>query len=373
MKEDFLHYLWRLKKFDLSDLQTTAGEQIVIHEVGIPNNNAGPDFLNAKIKIGDTLWAGNVEMHLKSSEWLTHQHQTDTAYNNVILHVVLEEDQAIKRHTGEIIPCLELAKRVPLKLSTIYKKLIHNEYWIPCQHQLHTVKEITRELWLDRLMVERLEQKTKAIATRFEANQQNWEETFYQMLARNFGLKVNSDPFELLAKSVSILTLAKHKNSLFQIEALLFGQAGLLDKDFEDEYPQKLQKEYEHLKRKYQLTPIPTTSWKFMRLRPANFPTVRLAQFAMLIFQSSHLFSKILAVQNVKEVENMFELSISNYWQTHYVFDKASTKRKKSLGKNTIHLFIINTIAPFLFYYGSQKGNEKYKDKALELLEAPSS
>ena len=369
MKEDFLHYLWRLKKFDFTELQTTDGEQILILQPGTLNHNAGPDFINAKIQIGDTLWAGNVEMHLKSSEWLIHKHQTDKAYNNVILHVVLEEDKAIKRQTGEKIPCLELRKRVPLKLSTVYKKLIHNEYWIPCQHQLHGVKEITRELWLDRLMIERLEEKTQGIAQRFEANKQNWEETFYQMLSRNFGVKINAEAFELLAKSISILTLAKHKNNLFQLEALLFGQAGLLEKDFKDAYPQKLKTEYTHLRRKFDLTPIHATHWKFLRLRPANFPTIRIAQLAMLIFQSSHLFSKILAIQNVKEVENMFELSIANYWQTHYVFDKESIKRKKSLGKNTIHLFIINTIVPFLFFYGNKKGDEKYKDKAMQLLE----
>ncbi|HHH50086.1 MAG TPA: DUF2851 family protein [Saprospiraceae bacterium] len=368
MKEDFLHYLWRLKKFDFTKLQTTAGEKIQIQQTGTLNHNAGPDFINAKIQIGDTLWAGNVEMHLKSSEWLLHNHQKDKAYNNVILHVVLEEDQTIKRQTGEKIPCLELKKRVPQKLSAIYKKLIHNEYWIPCQHQLHEVKKITRELWLDRLMIERLEEKTQAIAQRFEANKQNWEETFYQMLSRNFGVKVNAEAFELLAKSVSILSLAKHKNNLFQLEALLFGQAGLLDEDFKEEYPQKLKTEYTHLRKKFNLTPIHATHWKFLRLRPANFPTVRIAQLAMLIFQSSHLFSKILAIQNVKEVENMFELSISNYWQTHYVFDKKSIKRKKTLGKNTIHLFVINTIVPFLFFYGNKKGDEKFKDKAMQLL-----
>ena len=369
MKEDFLHYLWRLKRFDFQNLRTTQGEEIIIQDVGEHNSNAGPDFLNARIQIGETLWAGNVEIHVRSSEWTKHQHQKDKAYNNVILHVVFEEDETAFRENGEAIPCLELTKRIPPKLSTSYIKLINNEYWIPCQHQLHTVKEITRNIWLDRLLVERLEQKTAYIKKVLDHNKYNWEETFYQILARNFGVKVNADPFELLARSIPLLTLAKHKSNLLQIEALLFGQAGLLEQDFEDDYPNQLKKEYQFLQKKYQLQAINTASWKFMRLRPANFPSIRIAQFATLIYQSVHLFSKVLAAQNVKEVENMFEVKLSNYWQTHYVFDKVSVKRKKSLGKGTIHLFVINTIAPFIFLYGQEKKEDRFKEKALQFLE----
>ncbi len=369
MKEDFIHYLWRLKRFDLHNLSTTKGEKIIIQNGGEHNTNAGPDFLNARIQIGETLWAGNVEIHIKSSEWTKHQHHKDKAYNNVILHVVFEEDKTAFRENGEAIPCLELAKRIPPNLSTSYIKLVNNEYWIPCQHQFHTVKEITRNIWLDRLLVERLEQKTAYIKEVLNRNKNNWEETFYQILARNFGVKVNADPFELLARSIPLLTLAKHKSNLLQIEALLFGQAGLLAQDFEDDYPNQLKKEYAFLQQKYQLQAINTASWKFMRLRPANFPSIRIAQFATLIYQSVHLFSKVLAAQNVKEVENMFEVKLSNYWQTHYVFDKTSVKRKKTLGKSTIHLFVINTIAPFIFLYGQEKGEERFKEKALQFLE----
>ena len=246
---------------------------------------------------------------------------------------------------------------------------MHNEYWIPCQHLFHKASKITRNLWLDRLLVERLESKTDEINRCLELNLHNWEETFYQFLARNFGVKVNAEPFEQLAKSIPLLTLSKHKSSLFQLEALLFGQAGLLEKAFQEEYPKKLQKEYHFLKQKHNLTPIKAESWKLMRLRPANFPTIRIAQFATLIYQSVHLFSKILAAKNVKEIENMFEIKISNYWQTHYVFDKVSIKRNKSFGKGAIHLLIINTIAPFLFLYGKAKDNDKFKEKALALLE----
>lgn len=369
MKEDFLHYLWRLKRFDFNNLQTTEGEAIQIQNSGEHNHHSGPDFLNARIKIGNTLWAGNVEIHLKSSDWLLHKHQNDRAYDNVILHVVLEDDRPIFRATGERLPCLELKKRVPPKLSKIYLKLLNNEYWIPCQHHFFEVGEMTKNLCLDRLLVDRLEEKTEAIKRSLSQNRNNWEETFYQILARNFGVKVNAEPFELLAKSLPLLILAKHKNNLFQIEALLFGQAGLLENEFEEAYPTRLKTEYLFLKKKHSLSPIATEGWRFLRLRPANFPTIRIAQFATLIFQSLHLFSKILDARNRDEIEKLFEVKLSDYWLTHYVFDKKSVKRNKTLGKNTVHLLLINTIVPFLFLYGKMKGEESIKDKALKLLE----
>ncbi len=369
MKEDLLHYVWRFQRFDLHDLQTTEGESIQVQQTGDHNHNAGPDFLNARIKIGTTIWAGNVEMHLKSSDWTKHQHQKDLAYDNVILHVVLEEDENIQRQNGTRIPCLVLKKRIPNKLSKVYQKLLHNEFWIPCQHHFYAVGNMTKVLWLDRLLVERLESKIIFIENLLKENTNNWETTFYQILARNFGVKINATPFERLAKSLPLQILGKHKSNLFQVEALLFGQSGLLQNDFEDDYPKRLQKEFHFLQKKYQLTPLEKSNWKFLRMRPANFPTIRIAQFAQLIFQSVHLFSKVLAVRNVKEIENMFELKLSNYWQTHYVFDKVSVKRNKSLGKNAIHLFVINTIAPFLFLYGKSRDDDEYKDLAFRLLE----
>ncbi len=369
MKEDFLHYLWRMRKFNHVALKTTNGEPLTIQATGEHNLDAGPDFSNARIRIGDMLWAGNVEIHVNASEWYAHKHQEDKAYDSVVLHVVFEEDKPVFRNNGERIPCLEIKKRIPPKISKIYRKLLRDETWIPCQHHFSKVKEITKNLWLDRLLVERLENKTTDIIRSLEINKNNWEETFYQFLARGFGVKVNTEPFEQLARSLPLLILGKHKNSLFQLEALLFGQAGMLEIDFKDDYPIRLQKEYNFLKKKYNLQSIHSESWKYMRMRPANFPSIRIAQFATLVYQSSHLFSKILAVQNVKEIEHMFEVKISNYWQTHYVFDKPSIKRKKSLGKNSIHLLIINTIAPFLFLYGKSIDRESLKEKALELLE----
>lgn len=367
--EDFLYFLWRFKRFDFNDLRTTTGEAITLIALGEYNTHAGPDFLNAKIKIGDTLWAGNVEMHLFASDWLKHKHQEDAAYENVILHVVYEADEVIKYKDGTAIPALELRKRIPSNLLSQYLKLLHNEYWIPCQHQFHNVSDFTKSLWYDRLLIERLEEKTKAIKMALDRNTGDWEETFYQFMARNFGLKVNAEPFEHLARSLPHITLAKHKNSLFQLEALLFGQAGLLSEEFDDDYPNQLKKEYQFLKTKHQLTPIPVASWRFLRLRPANFPTIRLAQFATLVYQSTHLFSKILKINTFKEIEELLKVQLSDYWLTHYTFDSESDKRNKSLGKTTIRLIIINTIVPFLFLYGKETANDDYKDKALQLLE----
>lgn len=369
MKEFFLHYLWRTKRFDFQQLVTTDGQNVTLQNMGRHNKNAGPDFLDARIRIGETLWAGNVEIHVRSSEWIQHKHQNDSAYDNVILHVVYEEDKPITRKSGQVIPCIELKKRIPFGISNTYQRLSQNEHWIPCQKHFISVGSIIKNLWLDRMLVERLEQKTKDISDGLLQNKNNWEETLYHTIARSFGLKVNAEPFALLAKVTPLHILAKHKNNLFQLEAILFGQAGLLDRNFKEDYPNKLKKEYLFQKKKYKLKSLRADSWNFLRMRPANFPTIRIAQFAMLLFTTEHLFSKILAAKNVKEVENMFKLQLSNYWLTHYVFDKISIKRKKSLGKSTIHLFIINTIAPFLFLYGQKRDNEFYKDKAMDLLE----
>lgn len=369
MREDLLHFVWRTRRFDLQNLVSTEGETISIQQFGELNTHAGADFFNSKIKIGETLWAGNVEMHLNSSDWKKHGHSDDRAYDNVILHVVLEEDEPIFRESGQRIPCLELKKRISEKLSKTYLKLLHNEFWIPCQHHFFEVSEMKRNLWLDRLLTERLESKTEAIAQRLDQNNGHWEETFYQFLARNFGVKVNNDAFEQLARATPLLHLGKHKNDLFQIEAMLFGQSGLLEKEFEDDYPNRLKKEYTFLQKKYNLEPISVVNWKFMRLRPANFPTIRIAQFARLIFQSVHLFSKILEVKKVEDIEKLFSVELSDYWKSHYTFDNESIERSKKLGKTAIHLFVINTVAPVLFLYGLRKGEEKYRDTAFRLLE----
>lgn len=371
--EVFLHYIWKLKLFDFKDLKTTEDENIELVQVGIHNYDTGPDFSNARIRIAGTLWAGSVEIHKKSSDWLAHQHQKDKAYNNTILHVVYEHDQNIYREDGTAIPTVELKNKIPDQYLQRYWELSDSKQKIPCEHRFFAVPTVLKYLWLERLVVERLEDKTLEIRNALEQTQNNWEETFYQFLARNFGAKQNSTAFEALAKSLPLIVLSKHKNNLLQLEALLLGQAGFLSKSetqkTSDSYWLELQKEYIFLAKKYQLIPLKASSWQFGRMRPANFPTIRLAQFAVLIHQSTHLFSKILVETNVKDLRKMFLIQLEGYWMNHYRLGEESPKRKKSLGGGTIDLILINTIAPFLFVYGDYKGIEAYKERAIQLLQ----
>lgn len=369
MKESFLHFLWRWRRFDAQNLLSTEGQPIEILHPGEYNDHAGPDFFNARLRIGDTTWAGNVEIHLRASEWFAHRHSDDRAYDNVVLHVVLEEDQPVLRANGERIACLELRHRIPPKIWETYQRLEHEQAWIPCESFFPNTPDIVRLNWLDRVLVERLEQKNAAVAEMLAATGNHWEEAFYRVLARNFGLKVNAEPFEALARSLPLITLAKHKSSLVQVEALLFGQAGLLEEKFADTHPLELQREYRHLAHKYALVPLAASQWKFLRLRPANFPTVRIAQFAALVHQSAHLFSKILEANTLRELENLFEVQPGDYWRDHFQFDKPSVRRAKPLGRDFVHLLVINTIVPFLFFYGKEKSREELQRRAIRLLE----
>lgn len=368
MREDLLHYIWKMKRFDWSDLRTTEGQHVEILHFGIHNHDAGPDFLEGKVKIGETTWAGHIEIHIQSSHWYQHDHQSDPNYDNVILHVVYEDDRPVLDKKGSKVPTIELANRIDNSLLGRYNDLMNNSSWIPCERTFEDIPKIKKMLWLDRLMVERLESKIQPIQNMLEKINYDWEEAFFKSLCRTMGLKVNADAMIALASSIPLKTLLKYKHSHLQLEALLFGQAGMLDRSFEDGYPQRLQREYQMLKNKHGLTTIPSTMWKFMRLRPANFPTIRIAQMAQLIYQSNHLFSKMLAASNLKEIENMFDVKLSNYWKDHYQFDKSTTSRAKRLGKSTIQLLMINTIVPFLFVYGKYKKEEQYVEKALDLL-----
>jgi hypothetical protein len=369
MTEEFLHYLWKFRLFDQLNLKTTSGESIEVVKTGDHNFDAGPDFFNAKIKVADTLWAGNVEVHIHSADWQKHFHQKDKAYDNIILHVVLNADKQLYRKSGEAVPTIELKDRINEKIHQKYLDFKQSKDWIPCKKQLLTVPQLIINGTLDRLLLERLERKASSINDGLNLNNTNWEETFYQHLARNFGFKTNAVPFELLAKSLPSLILSKHKNSLLQIEAMLFGQAGMLDQHFEDKYPQQLQNEYAFLKQKFKLQPIDSHLWKFLRLRPLNFPTIRIAQFACLIFNSSHLFSKIIETERYDDLKNFMEVNVSEYWKTHYTFDKQTKFKTKQLGGDAINNIIINTIVPFLFVYGKQKGREEYTDRSLKFLE----
>lgn len=369
MTEDFLFYIWKFSLFKNSLLKTTNNENILVLNQGTLNHDAGPDFFNAKIKINDTTWAGNIEIHTNASDWFKHNHHKDPAYDNVILHVVYNADTVIHRENNKEIPTLELKGLIPEQIYDNYLDIINNKGWISCQNQLDDIDDFILKNWLDRLLVERLERKSISIQKTLQKNNNNWEETFYQCLARNFGFKVNDVPFELLAKSLPQKCLAKHKNNLFQVEAMLMGQAGFLNQDFEEDFPRLLKKEYLFLKNKFSLQPIESHLWKFMRIRPSNFPTIRISQFADLVSKSSGLFSLVLETKTIEELRKIFNVTASAYWDTHYNFGKTTArKKKKNLGKTAVDNLVINTIVPFYFVYSNAKQDESYKDRALEFL-----
>ena len=369
--EDFLHYVWKFRLFECGDLRTTDGEELEIFSVGMHNSDSGPDFQTARIRIGDTTWAGNVEVHVSSSDWERHGHTTDDSYNNVILHVVYKDDTPLVLPSGRRVPTLELQNRIPGDLHQRYHNLVFgNQSVIPCEATIGEVDRLTMQNWLTRVLIERLEKKSDAVINALNLNRGDWEETFYQFLAANFGFKTNALPFELLAKSLPQLTLAKHKNNPLQIEALIFGQAGFLSGDFKDEYPLKLKTEYEFLRKKYQLTPIENHLWKFMRMRPQNFPTIRLAQFSSLIVYSNHLFSKVLEIKDIKALRNLFtDIKVNDYWETHYRFDAESPSSPKNMGVSSIDILLLNTLALFLFSYGRHNQIQHYINRCLKLLE----
>lgn len=369
MREDFLHYCWKHKLFNTKELESTSGETIQILHSGQHNSDSGPDFLNAKIKIGKTVWAGNVEIHVNASEWDQHKHHLDKAYSNVILHIVFNADKEVKTTSGEIVATMELNGKIPLKIYQRYTSMIENKSWIPCDKLIHDVDEFIVKQWMNRMMIERLESKVEVIYQSLKQNKNNWEETFYQILARYFGFKVNAMAFEMLAKSLPLHILAKHKSNLPQLEALLFGQAGLLEKEFSDQQPQKLKKEYDFLRKKYRIKPIETKLWKYLRLHPQNFPEVRISQLADLIHQSSHLFSKIIEAKKIFDLQKMFLCKTSAYWDNHFRFDKESTNRTKQLGSQGVNILLINVVIPFLFAFGKYTDDKTSKDKALTFLE----
>lgn len=369
INEDLLYYVWRLKIFDLDHLQTTTGQPVQIIHSGIRNHDSGPDFLHARIKIGDQIWVGHIEMHIHSSDWSKHRHQEDQAFQNVILHVVFKEDERISLLNGEELACIQLEDRINLSIITHYHQLMAAVTWIPCQRNERTISKPALRAWYERILVERLVNKTQRIDQVLKSTGQDWEEAFYRMLGRNFGFGVNADAFESLLISLPRKILIKHKDKLKQLEALLLGQAGFLTAEVLDEYPRELKSEYQYLQRKYSLTPLHVHQWKFLRMRPANFPTIRIAQFAVLFYKTVHLFSKMLAVQSVKEILNMFESDVSSYWKTHYLIDQVSEKKIKKLGKSSIELIAVNTVIPFLFHYGQSYMQESLQDRALRLLD----
>jgi len=368
--EDFLHYVWQFRSFDYNGLQTAAGESLKIINPGLLNKNAGPDFFNAKLEIGDTIWAGNVEIHLKSSDWLKHNHQVNQGYENVILHVVYEHDVEIKRMDRSVLPVLELKNRISADLIKKYENLFLTLTDFPCIAQIGGVDKLIVDSFLSRTLIERFEHKTNAVTEILHELNGNWDETFYRFMARNFGFKVNAVPFELFAKAVPQNVYAKHKNNPHQIEALVFGAAGFLNDQFEEDYPKKLKEEFRFLQKKYKIKPIEVSIWKFMRMRPQNFPTIRLAQFAALIVKASHLFSKVMEIKEVTALRALFEqLPVNEYWKTHYHFKKETSGVNLQIGKASVDNILLNTVALFLFSYGKHTATQFYINRAIKLLE----
>jgi len=369
LPEDFLHYLWKFRLFRQQGLGTITGEPLEILDTGMHNLHAGPDFEGARIRIGDTVWAGNIEIHIRSSDWNKHRHQHDRAYDNVILHVVAIHDMDITRTDGTYIPVLSLQGLIPIRLSQNYRDLAESMDWIPCSRQIGKVDPLYIRNWLQRVGIERLEEKAENIYRVLDEYKGSWDDAFYVCLARNFGFRTNAMPFEMLARSLSRQLLDRYKNKSLYIEALVFGQAGFLDQEYSDAYPELLRREYLFLRKKHSLVPLDNYLWKYMRLRPANFPNRRLAQFAALLINSAHLFSRILEGKDVYQIRQMFMyLPVNAYWQDHSRFDASCAVSSAALGKQTADNILVNTVSPFLMAYGRMNGLSRYISASLNLL-----
>ena len=363
MKEEFLHYLWKFQKFNTPALFSERGETITVIHPGEHNTNAGPDFFNAKLKIGNQLWAGNVEIHLNASDWYAHNHEKDSQYDSVILHVVWKHDGDIFRRNKTALTTLVIKPFVNQDVLKAYKKLSEKQHkWIPCEHEFANVDSFVLNNWLERLFIERLEKKSKFILELLEKYSNNWEAVLFILLTKNFGLQVNSEAFLSVANSIDFSIFKKVIKNQKQTESLFFGQAGLLEEDKEEHYYIELQKEYAYLKHAYSLNNKLVTSVKYFRLRPTNFPTIRLSQLASLYVKERTLFSKLIEAENVAKIYDIFNVSASSYWDNHYSFGVVSAKRKKKLSKKFIDLLIINTLVPMVFCYRRYLGNEQVAD-----------
>lgn len=369
MKEDFLHYIWKFQKLTGSHFYCVHGENLQIRHPGIHNFQSGPDFFNAQLIIDNQFWAGNVEIHLKSSDWYVHRHEEDSAYENVILHVVWEHDMEIYRADNSPIATLVLKPYTSSLILNNYNKLFSkHRKWINCEDDFPTVDEFVISNWLERLFIERLERKEFQIKKELQALKNHWEALLFRMLCKNFGLKINGESFLSLAHSIDFSIIQK-ATDIEQLEALFFGQVGLLNPEKQDAYYQNLRKEYAFLKHKYHLQNTSVIPPQFFRLRPPNFPTIRLAQLAALYIKFKNLFYQVIEAGSLEEFYQIFDLSASEYWDNHYNFEVSGAKRKKKLTKDFIHLLLINTIIPLKFIYARETG----KDISEELLTLASS
>ncbi|MEM6516070.1 MAG: DUF2851 family protein [Bacteroidota bacterium] len=357
MREDFLHYVWKHKKFDILNLKTTQGHKIEIVSTGAHNQNSGPDFFNAQLKIDNQLWAGNVEIHIKSSDWYAHHHEIDKAYDNVILHVVFEDDAEIYRKDNSVIPTLEIKYYLNSEVVENYNRLFSKSYkWINCEANFQEVDDFIISNWLQALYFERLEQKSRIVKQLLKSSNNDWEAVLFKLLAKNFGLKVNGDAFLSIASSMDFSVVRKTNSSIIRLEAIFFGQSNLLAKQPNNDYENQLLKEYEFLKQKFQLNNVGVLPLKFFRLRPPNFPTIRLSQLANLYHRVPNLFSNIIEAKHLNEFYDLFLVGVSDFWKTHYTFEKESKPSPKVLTKSFMDLVLINTILPLKFQYAVNNG-----------------
>lgn len=365
LTEELFQHIWEFRLFREKGLTTQEGEPVKIINQGQHNRHAGPDFTAARIRIGNTLWVGNVELHLKTSDWYRHKHQYNRQYGNVILHVVFEHD--VKETTTDGIPCLALQPCIPKLLLSRYRQLRQSAAFVPCGKNAKQVPALTWYSWQERLLVERWERKTSALQNWLLQTKYNWEEVCYRAIAQSLGTPVNAMPLLQLAESLPYNLVMRCKHNPLQLEALLFGQAGMLETSFTEEYPQQLQQEYRYLRHKHQLQPVAPHLWKWLRMRPASFPTMRIACLAALLHQGCHLFSRILDAAEIESLEKLFTVHLSPYWQQHYRFDVQVTKTQRP-GRLAIRTILINSILPLLYLYGREKGMFSYQERALQLI-----
>ncbi len=369
MTEDYLHYIWKYKLFNQSNLRTTENEPLEIIHFGFHNHDSGPDFSQGKVKIGNTTWAGNIEIHINSSDWLNHNHQKDRAYDSVVLHVVYHHDKEITTTKGSVIPTLEMNDRLDYAKFENYQEFVFTN--IPCSNSLSQVPEIIISSAKEQMLIERLAEKSELINQDLKQYQHNWEQVFFQYLAKSMGMKINSHPMEQLIKNTEVTLFSKLGNNLLSIESILFGQAGFLVENRKEEYYIELQKEYLFQQTKNNLIPINKVFWKFSKLRPSNFPTIRIAQLARLLLSNQQLFDRLIVLENnYEDLKQLLSIAISEgFWHNHYTFDKESKPAKKSIGITLINSIVINTIAPFLYCFGRYKADERYIERAINLLE----
>ena len=365
--EQLLHYVWKHKIFPLKELKTTTGQQVEVIDTGLANTDAGPDFFNAKLKLDGVLWIGNIEIHERSSDWFKHGHHADAGYNSVILHIASEIDTEISRSNGERIPQIQLI--CPEAVRTNYKELLETDSYPPCYRIIPSLSPFTAHSWMSTLQMERFEQKATLLNERLKRCQGNWEDAFFITLARNFGFGLNGDAFETWAHRLPFRAVDKHRNDLFQIEAIFFGQAGILEDSDGDGYYLRLKKEYTYLQHKFGLIPMDASLWRFLRLRPANFPHIRIAQLACLYHRAYGLLSRIMETETLQGVRDILKGGTSEYWLTHYTFGGSSPSRPKTLSNTSLDLLIINTVVTFLYAYGLHKGNRVLCARAGSFLE----